>query len=139
MRFGKISAEDQKLIDVTRQSFFEGLKFAKKDYRIGDISSAIQKYVEKNGFSVIREFQGHGIGREMHEDPGVPNFGKPNHGIRLEKGMTIAVEPMVNAGSKEIFESDDGWSILTDDGKNAAHFENTILITDGEPEILTKS
>lgn len=136
---GKISDEAQRLIDVTKESFYVGIKQAIKGNRIGDISHAIQQYVEENGFSVIREFEGHGIGKEMHEDPGVPNWGKAHHGPRLEKGMTIAVEPMVNEDSPDIYEGDDGWSIYTYDGKNSAHYENTILITDKGPEILTKS
>ena len=132
------SVEDQKLVEVTKQSFFEGLKFAKKGYRVGDISNAIYEYVTQNGFSILREFQGHGIGREMHEDPGIPNFGKPGRGIRLEPGMTICIEPMVIAGNREIIELDDGWTICSKDGSNGAHYENTILITENEPEILTK-
>jgi len=132
------SVEDQKLVEVTKQAFFEGLKFAKKGYRVGDISNAIYEYVTKNGFSILREFQGHGIGREMHEDPGVPNYGKPGRGMRLEPGMTICIEPMVLAGNREILELDDGWTIVSKDGSNGAHYENTILITENEPEILTK-
>ncbi len=132
-----VSPEVRKLIKVTEQSFFEGLKFAKPGYRIGDISNAIGEYVEKNGFSVIREFQGHGIGREMHEDPGVPNYGKPGKGLRLEPGMTIAIEPMVNMGARDIEILDDGWTVVTADGSLACHYENTILITEKEPEILT--
>ena len=134
---GKTSTENQKLVDITKQAFFEGIKYAKVGNRIGDISSAIGNFVNKNGFSVIKEFQGHGIGREMHEDPGIPNYGKPGKGIRLEPGMTLAVEPMVVAGNSAICELDDGWTIITNDGKSAAHYENTILITEKEPEILT--
>ena len=134
---GKISDEAQNLIDVTRQSFFEGIKYAKKGNRLGDISHAIGEYVEKNGFSVVREFQGHGIGREMHEDPGIPNYGKAGRGPRLEPGMTLAIEPMVIAGKPNILELDDGWGIITEDGTRAAHYENTILITEKEPKILT--
>jgi methionyl aminopeptidase len=125
------------LVEVTKQSFFEGIKFAKVGYRIGDISSAIGKYVEKNGFSVIKEFQGHGIGRDMHEDPGVPNYGEPGKGIRLEPGMTLAIEPMVSMGKEYIEVLEDGWTIVTQDQSLAAHYENTILITEKEPEILT--
>ena len=106
--------------------------------RLGDISHAIGEFVEKNGFNVVKEFQGHGIGREMHEDPGIPNYGKAGRGIRLEPGMTLAIEPMVMAGSDEILELDDGWTIITEDGSDSAHYENTILITENEPEILTK-
>ena len=135
---GKIDKVSEKLMEVTRQAFYEGIKYAKKGNRVGDISHAIGEYIHQNGFGVVREFQGHGIGREMHEDPGVPNYGKAGKGMRLEPGMTIAVEPMVMIGSEEILELDDGWTIVTEDGSNAAHYENTILITENEPEILTK-
>ena len=134
---GKIDKASQKLIEVTKQAFFEGIKYAKKGNRIGDVSHAIGEFVEKNGFNVVKEFQGHGIGREMHEDPGIPNYGKQGRGIRLEPGMTLAIEPMVMAGSDEILELEDGWTIITEDGSMAAHYENTILITEKEPEILT--
>ena len=134
---GEVSEEAKRLIDVTKQAFFEGIKYAKKGNRLGDISSAIGTYVKENGFDVIKEFQGHGIGREMHEDPGIPNYGKAGKGIRLEPGMTLAIEPMVVAGSAEICEGDDGWSIWTVDESLSAHYENTILITEKEPEILT--
>ena len=135
---GKIDKISQKLIEVTKQAFFEGIKFAKKGNRIGDVSHAIGEYVEKNGFNVVKEFQGHGIGRQMHEDPGIPNYGKAGRGTRLEPGMTLAIEPMVMIGSDEILELDDGWTIITEDGSKSAHYENTILITENEPEILTK-
>ena len=134
---GKISEEAQRLIDVTRQSFFEGIKYAREGGRLSDVSHAIEEYVEGNGFSVVREYVGHGIGRNMHESPEVPNFGHPGHGPRLLRGMTIAVEPMVNAGSAAIRQMSDGWTVKTADGRNAAHYENTILITDGDPELLT--
>ena len=134
---GKGSKEDERLLKVTKQAFFEGIKYAKKGNRIGDISHAIGEYIEKNGFSVLREFQGHGIGRSMHEDPGIPNSGKAGKGPRLEPGMTLAIEPMVIAGKPEILELDDGWTIVTEDGSNSAHYENTILITEKEPEVLT--
>ncbi len=134
---GKISEEAQRLIDVTRQSFYEGIRFAKEGYRISDISAAVQTYVESNGFSVVREYVGHGIGTRMHEAPEVPNFGVPGKGPRLLRGMTIAVEPMVNAGGAGIIQMPDGWTVKTADGKYAAHYENTILITEGDPEILT--
>ncbi len=134
---GNIDKQTKKLVDITKQAFFEGIKFAKKGNRIGDVSHAIGEFVEKNGFNVVREFQGHGIGRQMHEDPGIPNYGKAGRGVRLEPGMTLAIEPMVMAGTNEILELDDGWTIVTEDGKNAAHYENTILITENEPEILT--
>jgi len=134
---GDISPEAQRLIDVTRQSFFEGIRYAREGYRRSDISAAIQKYVEANGFSVVREYVGHGIGRQLHEDPSVPNFGEPGRGPRLLRGMTLAVEPMVNAGTAAIRNLSDGWTVVTNDGKYAAHYENTILITSGEPELLT--
>ena len=134
---GKISPEAQRLIDVTRQSFFEGIKYAKEGYRVLDISAAIQQYVESNGYSVVREFVGHGVGAQMHESPEVPNYGRPGRGPRLLRGMTLAIEPMVNAGSAAIRQMSDGWTVKTLDGKWAGHYENTVLITDGEPEILT--
>ena len=134
---GKVPAETQRLVDVTKQAFFEGIKYAKKGNRIGDVSHAIGEYVRSQGFSVVREFQGHGIGREMHEDPGIPNYGKAGRGVRLEPGMTLAIEPMVIQGKPNILELEDGWTIVTEDGSMAAHYENTILITEKEPEILT--
>ncbi len=134
---GTISDEAQRLIDVTRQSFFEGIKFAREGYRISDIGHAVQEYVEANGFSVVREYVGHGVGRQMHEAPEVPNYGAPGHGPKLLRGMTIAVEPMVNAGTANIRQMPDGWTVKTADGKYAAHYENTVLITSGEPELLT--
>ena len=134
---GAISTEAQKLIDVTKQSFFEGMKFATKGKRVQDISHAIQTYVESNGFSVVRSFVGHGIGRQLHEEPEVPNYGAPGRGPRLIPGMTIAVEPMVNQGTYEVRVLKDGWTAVTADGKLSAQYENTVLITDGEPEILT--
>ena len=134
---GKASKEAQRLVDVTKQAFFEGIKFAKPGYRIGDISHAIGEYVRSQGFSVLREFQGHGIGREMHEDPGIPNYGKAGRGMKIEPGMTLAIEPMVIQGKPNILELEDGWTIITEDGSLAAHYENTILITEKEPKILT--
>ena len=134
---GKISPEAQRLIDVTRQSFFEGLKFAREGYRIPDLSRAIQNYVEANGFSVVREYVGHGVGRQMHEAPEVPNYVAGHERPRFLRGMTIAVEPMVNAGGAGVRVLPDGWTVKTADGKWSAHYENTILITDGEPELLT--
>ena len=134
---GKIDKTSQKLIEVTKQAFFEGIKFAKKGNRIGDVSHAIGEFVEENGFNVVKEFQGHGIGRSMHEDPGIPNYGKAGKGPKLEPGMTLAIEPMVIAGGEDILELDDGWTIVTEDGSNSAHYENTILITEKEPEVLT--
>ena len=134
---GAISTEAQKLIDVTRQSFYEGMKFATKGKRVQDISHAIQTYVESNGFAIVRSFVGHGVGRQLHEEPEVPNFGNPGRGPRLLPGMTLAVEPMVNVGTHEVRILKDGWTVKTADGKLSAHYENTVLITDGEPEILT--
>ena len=134
---GTVSAEAQKLIDVTKQSFFEGMRFAKRGHRVSDISHAIQTYVESNGFSVVRSFVGHGVGAQLHEEPEVPNFGAAGHGARLLPGMTIAVEPMVNQGVYDVKVLKDGWTTVTADGKLSAHYENTVLITDGEPEILT--
>ena len=134
---GRISPEAQNLIDVTRQSFFEGIRFAREGQRLQDISSAVQSYVESHGFSVVREYVGHGVGAKMHESPEIPNYGRPGHGPRLLRGMTLAIEPMVNAGSAAITQLSDGWTVKTADGKWAAHYENTILITDGAPEILT--
>ena len=135
---GKISDEAQKLIDVTRQSFFEGIKFAKPGYRISDIGAAIQDYVESHGFSVVREYVGHGVGRELHEAPEIPNYRSGRRpDPRIVKGMTLAIEPMVIIGSREIAVLDDDWTVVTCDGSWAAHYENTIVVTDGEPEILT--
>ena len=134
---GTISDEAKKLIDVTRESFFEGIKFAKEGYRVQDISAAVQAYVERHGFSVVREFVGHGVGAHLHESPEIPNFGRPGRGARLLRGMTLAIEPMVNLGDAAILQLNDGWTVKTRDGKLSAHYENTILITDGEPEILT--
>lgn len=135
---GRVSEEAQRLIEVTRQSFYEGIKFAREGKRISDISHAIQEYVEKNGFSVVRAYVGHGVGADLHESPEVPNFGTPGHGVRLQKGMTLAIEPMVNVGVYDIKCLSDGWTVKTKDGKLSAHYENTIAITEGEPEILTR-
>ena len=134
---GNASEEAKRLVEVTKQAFFEGIKFAKPGYRVGDISNAIGNFVWNNGFDVVREFQGHGIGREMHEEPGVPNFGKAGRGIRLEPGMTICIEPMVMAGREDIWELEDGWTIATQDGSLSAHYENTILITENDAKVLT--
>ena len=134
---GAISTEARRLIDVTKQSFFEGIAQARKGKRVQDISHAIQTYVESNGFSVVRSFVGHGVGRQLHEEPEVPNYGAPGRGPRLIPGMTIAVEPMVNVGTYDVHILKDGWTTVTADGKLSAHYENTVLITDGEPEILT--
>ncbi|MCL2342885.1 MAG: type I methionyl aminopeptidase [Firmicutes bacterium] len=134
---GAVSAEAQKLIAVTRQCFYEGLRYAKKGFRVSDISHAIQVYAEQNGYGVVRAYIGHGVGADLHEDPEVPNFGDPGHGPRLAPGMTLAVEPMINAGGPAIRVLGNNWTAVTVDGSNSAYYENTILITDGEPEILT--
>lgn len=134
---GETDPESKRLVEVTRQSFYEGIKFAKRGFRVSDISHAVQTYVEENGFSVVRSFVGHGVGENMHEEPEVPNFGNPGRGPRLIPGMTIAIEPMVNIGSYEVRVMPDRWTTKTVDGTRAAHYENTVLITDGEPEILT--
>ena len=137
---GKGSAESEKLIEVTRECFYAGLKFARTGYRVSDISGAIQQYAEENGYSVVREYVGHGIGTKMHEPPEVPNyieFPRKKADPRLLPGMTLAIEPMVNAGDAAIRILNDGWTVVTADGRNSAHYENTILITESEPEILT--
>ena len=135
---GQCSDEALRLIAVTRQSFFEGMAYARHGNRVSDVSRAIQLYAEANGCSVVRDYVGHGVGAKMHEDPEVPNYVQHGHGSpRLLKGMTIAVEPMVNAGGWEVKVLPDGWTVLTADGSLSAHYENSILITDGEPEILT--
>ena len=134
---GAISTEATKLIDVTKQSFFEGIRFATQGHRVSDISHAIQTYVESNGFSVVRSFVGHGVGAQLHEEPEVPNYGPAGRGPRLLRGMTLAIEPMVNVGTADVRILKDRWTTVTADGKLSAHYENTVLITDGEPEILT--
>ena len=134
---GRISPEAQDLIDVTRQSFFEGIRFAKEGHRLLDISAAIQTYVESHGYSIVREYVGHGVGAQMHESPEVPNYGHPGRGPRLLRGMTLAIEPMVNAGTAAIKQMPDGWTVRTLDGKWAAHYENTVLIAAADPEIFT--
>ena len=134
---GEISKEAQNLIDVTRQSFFEGIKYAKAGNHLYDISKAIQAYAESFGYGVVRDFVGHGIGQQVHEDPEVPNFAQRKRGIKLMPGMTLAIEPMINQGTWEVEWMADEWTIVTADGSLSAHYENTILITDGEPEILS--
>ena len=134
---GQISPEAQKLIDVTRQSFFEGIKFAKAGNHLNDLSSAIQAYAESFGYGVVRDLVGHGIGSHLHEDPEVPNFSRNRKGIKLVSGMTLAVEPMINIGTPNVEWLDDDWTVVTKYGSLSAHYENTILITDGEPEILS--
>lgn len=134
---GKISPQAQKLIDTTRESFFAGLKYARAGNRLSDISHAVQERAEADGFSVIRDYVGHGVGREMHEDPQIPNYGKPHKGPRIKKGMVFAVEPMICEGSYDCRVLENDWTVVTVDGKLAAHYENTFAITDGEPELLT--
>ncbi|GBG55975.1 methionine aminopeptidase [Sporomusaceae bacterium FL31] len=135
---GEVDAEMQKLLDVTEQSLNKGIEKAMAGNRLGDISHAIQAYAEEYGYGVVRDYVGHGIGRKMHEDPQVPNYGHPGRGPRLKSGMTLAIEPMINLGTHEVKTLDDGWTVVTTDGKPSAHFEHTIAITDGKPEILTK-
>lgn len=134
---GKVSDEAMRLIEVTKESFFEGIKYAVHGGKLGDISAAIQEHVEKNGFSVVRDLVGHGIGKNLHEDPNVPNFGKAGKGVKLAAGMTLAIEPMVNAGEYDVCVLEDDWTVVTEDGSLSAHYENTILITKDGCEILT--
>ena len=134
---GNISAQAQKLIDVTRESFFEGVKYIKHGAKLGDVSSAIQTYVEKHGFGVVRDLVGHGIGREMHEDPSVPNYGKLGTGMRLKAGTVLCIEPMIAMGSWKVNVLRDGWTAVTVDGKPAAHYENTVVVREDGVEILT--
>ena len=134
---GEITPEARKLIDVTQQSFFEGIKLAKAGNHLYDISAAIEEYVTRFGFTCVRDLVGHGIGTSMHEDPQIPNFRQHRRGVKLQAGMTLAIEPMVNAGGWEVRVLDDDWTVVTEDGSLSSHYENTILITDGEPEILS--
>lgn len=134
---GSVSVEAEKLMTVTREALEAGIEMARPEMRLGDIGNAIQKHVEANGFSVVRDFVGHGIGRHMHEDPQIPNFGPPGMGLRLRSGMVLAIEPMVNAGVHEVVIMDDGWTACTRDGSLSAHFEHTVAITDDGPEVLT--
>ena len=134
---GDVSAEAKRLIDTTRESLYEGIKMARAGGRIGDISHAVQSYVEARGFSVVRDFVGHGIGTALHEAPEVPNFGIPGRGIRLLPGMTIAIEPMINIGKPDVKVLPDGWTVLTKDGSLSAHFEHTVAITSDGPQIMT--
>lgn len=134
---GEISPEKKKLLEVTEKSLYEGIKEAKLKNRVHDISCAVQKYVEANGFSVVKDLCGHGVGKFLHEEPAVPNYGTSGTGPKLKKGMTIAIEPMVNTGTYKVKTAKDGWTVITQDGLPSAHFEHTVLITDGSPEILT--
>ncbi len=134
---GKISKEAQMLIDITKQSFFEGIKAARSDNHLYDISNAIDSYITPFGYGIVRDLVGHGIGTKLHEDPQIPNFAQKRRGIKLQSGMTLAIEPMINIGRADVEWLDDDWTVVTEDGSLSAHYENTILITDGEPEILT--
>ena len=134
---GQISPEARKLIDVTRESFFEGIKKACAGNHLYDISNAIASYVKPYGYGIVRELVGHGVGTKLHEDPQIPNFAQKRKGIKLQAGMTLAIEPMINMGRSDVEWLDDDWTVVTEDGSLSAHYENTVLITDGEPEILT--
>lgn len=135
---GEVTPQARKLVEVTEQSFFEGIKYAKAGNHLNDVSSAIQAYAESFGFGVVRDLVGHGIGTEMHEAPEIPNFATRRKGIKLVAGMTLAIEPMITAGRYDVvWDDDDGWTVTTEDGSLASHYENTILITDGDPEILS--
>ena len=134
---GNISEEAKKLIEVTKQSFFEGIKYAKEGYHLHDISAAIEEYVVAHGFSCVRDLVGHGIGTQLHEEPQIPNFKQKRRGIKLQAGMTLAIEPMVNIGRYDVCWLDDDWTVVTEDGTLSAHYENTILITTGDPEVLS--
>lgn len=134
---GEIDAKLKKLIDVTEQSFFEGIKYAMVGYKIHDVGHAIQNYAEKNGMGVIRDYTGHGTGSKLHEDPQIPNYGKPGTGAKILEGMTLAIEPMLSLGTYDVRVLNNDWTVVTTDGKASAHYENTILVTNGEPEILT--
>ena len=134
---GKISDEDRNLIEVTKESFFEGIKYAMEGYRIHDIGNAVHEYVSAHGMDVVRDYTGHGTGSKLHEDPLIPNYGKPGTGARIERNMTLAIEPMVTLGTYEVRTLANDWTVVTTDGKKSAHYENTILVTEGEPEILT--
>ena len=135
---GKVSDEALRLISVTEQSFYEAMKFARAGYRIGDIGHAVESFVISNGFSVVREYTGHGVGADLHEEPEIPNYGRPGRGARLYPGMTLAIEPMVNAGKENVKVLRDGWTVVTADGKLSAHYENSIAITESDPILLTE-
>ena len=134
---GQISEENQRLIDVTRQSFFEGIKFAKAGNHLFEISKAVQDYAEANGYGVVRDLVGHGVGENLHEDPQIPNYKPIGRGMKLRPGMTLAIEPMINMGTWEVWVLEDDWTVVTQDSLNSAHYENTVLITEGEPELLS--
>ena len=137
LAIGEISDDAKQLIEVTKQCFFEGIKYAKEGCHLYQISAAINDYADKFGYGVVRDLVGHGIGREMHEDPQIPNFRQRRRGMKLQAGMTLCIEPMINMGRADVAFMDDDWTVVTDDGSLAAHYENTVLITKGEPEILT--
>ena len=134
---GKVSDEALRLISVTERSFWEAMKFAKAGSRVGDIGFAVENFVISNGFSVVRDYVGHGVGKELHEEPEIPNFGRAGRGARLYSGMTLAIEPMVNAGGHEVKVRGDGWTVVTLDGKLSAHYENSIAVTESDPIVLT--
>ena len=134
---GKVSAETQALLDATKASLYKGIEKAVAGGRIGDIGEAVQSYVERLGYGVVREMVGHGIGHNMHESPEVPNYGRHGHGVKLHDGMVICIEPMITAGRREIYLDDNGWAVITADGKNAAHFELTVVVRKGKPEVLS--
>ncbi|RHP30933.1 type I methionyl aminopeptidase [Lachnotalea sp. AF33-28] len=134
---GEVGKEAEQLIEVTRQSFFEGIKYAKAGHFLHEISGAINDYADRFGYGVVRDLIGHGIGTQMHEEPEIPNFRQRTRGLKLKPGMTLAIEPMINAGRFEVEWTDDDWTVVTADGSLSAHYENTVLITDGEPEILS--
>lgn len=136
---GKVSAEAAKLIEVTKECFFKGFEKAVIGNRLGDIGSAVQSHAESFGYGVVREYVGHGVGREMHESPDVPNYGREGRGLRLMKGLVIAIEPMINAGTEKVRVLSDGWTVVSADGKPSAHYENTVAITENGPEILTRA
>ena len=134
---GEITPDLTHLIEVCRESFFEGVKYCSEGMRLGDVSSAIQTYVEARGYSIVRELTGHGIGKQLHEDPYIPNYGTKGKGVRLQNGMVLAIEPMINMGTREVWQLEDGWTVTTRDGMPSAHYENTVAITVNGPEILT--
>lgn len=134
---GKISVEAQKLIDETKNSFFEGIKHARQGNHLYDISNAIDAYIQQFGYGIVRDLVGHGIGTSLHEDPEIPNFAQRRRGVKLKAGMTLAIEPMINMGRSDVEWLEDDWTVVAEDGSLSAHYENTVLITDGEPEILT--
>lgn len=134
---GKVGEDRKRLIEVTERSFWDGIAYAREGHRLGDLSAAVQATAEAAGYGVVRELVGHGVGAKLHEAPDVPNFGRAGHGMRLRKGMVIAVEPMINMGTPDVYMDGDGWTVRTADGLPSAHYENTIVITDGAPELLT--